>query len=357
MMIIGQWIALFFCINNIDVECCYLITIRPVSQHDLEMWQNLRQILRPEVPAEQQILEMQHYFQYWDVAHVFVAETANETGPIGFIEVTLRDRAEQAVSSPVAYIESSFVRPEYRKKGACQLLVKSVEDWAIKKGCTELATDAPVETGEAFEHLGFEKVKNLNHYLKHIAEKPKKIGVKLETERLIVREAQFGDEQSIVNYLTENRVFHLPFEAPRPGDYYTLPYWTQRIYSTHYKPDEDRNLQLFIFSKVDPGLVLGYANYYNIMYGAFYACHVGYMLAEFAQGTGVMQEALRVGIDYMFRARRMHRIMANYMPKNKRSGKTLKNLGFVQEGVAKKFLYVNGKWEDHILTSLTNKNW
>jgi ribosomal-protein-alanine N-acetyltransferase len=49
--------------------------------------------------------------------------------------------------------------------------------------------------------------------------------------------------------------------------------------------------------------------------------------------------------------------MANYMPHNRRSGNVLKRLGFVVEGYARDYLMINGKWEDHIFTSLINPHW
>jgi ribosomal-protein-alanine N-acetyltransferase len=49
--------------------------------------------------------------------------------------------------------------------------------------------------------------------------------------------------------------------------------------------------------------------------------------------------------------------MATYQPANERSGKLLKNLGFVVEGYARDYLRINGQWRDHILTGLTNQNW
>jgi ribosomal-protein-alanine N-acetyltransferase len=49
--------------------------------------------------------------------------------------------------------------------------------------------------------------------------------------------------------------------------------------------------------------------------------------------------------------------MASYLPHNQRSGKLLKRLGFVVEGYARDYLLINGLWQDHILTSLTNPNW
>lgn len=49
--------------------------------------------------------------------------------------------------------------------------------------------------------------------------------------------------------------------------------------------------------------------------------------------------------------------MAAYLPHNQRSAKLLKRLGFVVEGYACDYLTIDGQWEDHILTSLTNCNW
>jgi ribosomal-protein-alanine N-acetyltransferase len=67
-----------------------------------------------------------------------------------------------------------------------------------------------------------------------------------------------------------------------------------------------------------------------------------------------MRESLQASISYVFSELRLHRIMANYMPFNRRSGGLLRRLGFVVEGYARDYLQINGAWEDHVLTSLTN---
>ncbi len=59
-------------------------------------------------------------------------------------------------------------------------------------------------------------------------------------------------------------------------------------------------------------------------------------------------------IDYAFRELRLHRIMANYRPENGRSGRLLERLGFVREGYARDYLFIDGAWRDHVLTSKTN---
>jgi ribosomal-protein-alanine N-acetyltransferase len=69
-----------------------------------------------------------------------------------------------------------------------------------------------------------------------------------------------------------------------------------------------------------------------------------------------MFEALQALVRYAFEDLKLHRIMANYMPANERSGRLLRRIGFVVEGYARDYLHLDGAWRDHILTSLTNPN-
>ncbi len=70
-----------------------------------------------------------------------------------------------------------------------------------------------------------------------------------------------------------------------------------------------------------------------------------------------MFEALTAAIRYMQRTQHIHRIMANYMPHNQRSGDLLARLGFEKEGYAKDYLLIDGEWRDHVLTALTTRDW
>ena len=69
------------------------------------------------------------------------------------------------------------------------------------------------------------------------------------------------------------------------------------------------------------------------------------------QGQGLMQEVLETALPWAFHKLDMHRVMANYMPRNERSGRLLERLGFEREGYAKRYLQIAGVWEDHVLTS------
>jgi len=92
----------------------------------------------------------------------------------------------------------------------------------------------------------------------------------------------------------------------------------------------------------------------ELVRGVFQAAYLGYKIDEQFQGLGLMREAVTAVIQFAFADLRLHRLMANYQPHNERSGQLLKRMGFRQEGIAEKYLYINGAWRDHVLTSLTN---
>lgn len=114
---------------------------------------------------------------------------------------------------------------------------------------------------------------------------------------------------------------------------------------------------MFVFKKLQPQAIIGNVNFHAFLRGAAQFCYLGYSLAAQEQGNGYMLEALQVALNYVFTELNMHRVMANYIPYNRRSANILKKLGFVVEGYARECLLINGQWQDHILTSLTNSNW
>lgn len=179
----------------------------------------------------------------------------------------------------------------------------------------------------------------------------------LTTARLVVRMATYQDVAAIADYFRENRAFLTPFEPIRAQDFFTEFYWQIQVEHNLLEFEHQQSLRLFLFEKSCPETVIGVANFNQLFRGSFQACVLGYSLAETRQGKGYMQEALSAAIQYVFNELNIHRIMANYMPRNQRSGNLLRKLGFVVEGYARDYLLINGKWEDHLLTSLINPNW
>jgi len=100
--------------------------------------------------------------------------------------------------------------------------------------------------------------------------------------------------------------------------------------------------------------VLGTCNLTQIHRGPSQSCNLGYTLDVDAVGHGFLTEALETVILFAFEKLHLHRIEANYIPTNERSGRVLRRLGFTVEGYARDYLDIAGAWRDHILTARTN---
>lgn len=173
---------------------------------------------------------------------------------------------------------------------------------------------------------------------------------------IILRTAEFDDAARISNYFTVNRDYLKPWEPMREEAFFSELGWQQRLIKLSELHKMSLGFYLLIID-ADSDEMLGTISFSNISRFPFYACNVGYSLAEQAQGKQIMTRALKMACDYMFNEQNLHRVMASYMPHNKRSEAVLQRLGFVHEGQAKDYLLIDGQWQDHNLTSLVNPNW
>lgn len=183
------------------------------------------------------------------------------------------------------------------------------------------------------------------------------IKVNIKSQRLIVREPYYLEADKIKAFLIKNKKYLQNYDPIRPEKYYTDTFWQDRIKERDKKNFDQRGIQLFLFLEQDSSKTIGYINFDNVVRGCFQSCTLGYCLDEEYQGKGYMAETLSLGISYVFAKMNLHRIQVNYIKDNIRSERLLKKLDFVVEGMAKDYLLINGKWQDHIMTSLINKNW
>lgn len=179
----------------------------------------------------------------------------------------------------------------------------------------------------------------------------------LHTDRTELRFAGPEDVPGVVDYYTRNREHLRPWDPPHPEGFLTEQFWQKRTAQNEDEFYLGLSCRFFLFGRELPDRVIGHVSFTQIFRGPFHACYLGYSLDEAEQSKGLMFEALSAGIGYMFGEQNLHRIMANYIPYNRRSGNLLKRLGFIPEGYAQDYLMINGEWQDHILTSLTNRNW
>ncbi len=177
----------------------------------------------------------------------------------------------------------------------------------------------------------------------------------LRTQRLAVRLAQPGMEVAMARFLGDNFAGHLErWSPPAAPAFFTEAFWRERLGAAVEEYHAGRAARFVLQQGPADGPILGTCNYTNIVRGPFLACYLGYQVARRHEGRGLMAEALRATNAYMFESLHLHRIMANYRPENERSARVLERLGFVREGLARDYLFIDGAWRDHVLTSLAN---
>lgn len=175
-----------------------------------------------------------------------------------------------------------------------------------------------------------------------------------EAQRLVLKTLDRTYAESALDYYLRNKAFLEEWEALRGEEFYTRPYQEEQLDKELVNIKNGNSFRLWIFKKDDDRRIIGSVGFNNIVKGAFLSCHLGYKLDKYEVNKGYMTESIQKGIDIMFNEFGLHRIEANIMPKNIRSLRVVEKLGFYNEGMAYKYLKINGKWEDHIHMVLLN---
>ncbi len=175
--------------------------------------------------------------------------------------------------------------------------------------------------------------------------------MKLTTKRVQLEILGPEDAEMVLDYFVDNRNHLSRWEPVREKDFYTLKHWQWQLSENLEQVSKGTGYRFAILDH-DRSEVLGVCNFTSVSRGAFQACFLGYSIAEKHQNMGYMSEALEAGIAFMFSEMKLHRIMANYIPDNVRSAAVLEKLGFENEGRARSYLKIDGRWQDHILTSI-----
>lgn len=104
------------------------------------------------------------------------------------------------------------------------------------------------------------------------------------------------------------------------------------------------------------GALAGQITIGNIVRGSFQSGYAGYWVDGRLAGRGIMPTALALAVDHAFGPAKLHRIEVNIRPENAASRRVVEKLGFREEGYAKRFLYIDGAWCDHVGFALTTED-
>ena len=95
----------------------------------------------------------------------------------------------------------------------------------------------------------------------------------------------------------------------------------------------------------------------SIQRGPFQSAFIGYWVDEALAGRGLVPEAVVVTLRFAFEAISLHRVEISIIPRNTASRRVVEKLGIREEGVALRFLEIDGEWEDHVRYAITAEEW
>lgn len=177
--------------------------------------------------------------------------------------------------------------------------------------------------------------------------------IKFETDRLSLAYLDPSCAAELCEYLKSNREHFQNSRALYPDNYFTPEKQGLILQQEVQRRSEGKAFRFYIFIK-GREQIIGDLHFNELVRGAFQSCYVGYKMSEENTGKGLMTEALNGAAAFMFEEYKLHRIEANIMPRNLASLRVVEKAGFHKEGLALRFLKINGTWEDHFRFALLN---
>lgn len=180
-------------------------------------------------------------------------------------------------------------------------------------------------------------------------------GTRIEGENVYLRPPGDGDWPAWAELRAASRDFLQRWEPTWPRDALTRASFRQRLRQYETERREGTGFTFFIFRRQDDAL-LGGITLSNIRRGVAQAGTLGYWIGKNHARKGYMTDALARVADHAFTQLNLHRLEAACQPDNVASRELLTNLGFVEEGRARMYLLIDGRWRDHLLFGLVRED-
>jgi len=183
------------------------------------------------------------------------------------------------------------------------------------------------------------------------AASPSDLGPVIEADFVMLRTPQMSDYPSWAELRAQSRDFLSPWEPLWASDELSRASFRRRV--RHYLRDlrEDVGYALFIFA-ASTGNLVGGLTLCNVRRGVTQSCTLGYWVGAKYAKQGYMTAAVRAVVPFVFDQLELHRLEAACLPSNQASIKLLERTGFKREGLARRYLRINGVWQDHLLYAL-----
>jgi ribosomal-protein-alanine N-acetyltransferase len=176
-------------------------------------------------------------------------------------------------------------------------------------------------------------------------------GPVLYGDTVTLRVPQASDFREWAELRQKSRDFLVPWEPTWPQDDLTKSAFRRRIRRYQQDIRDDRAYPFFAF-RSDDDVLVGGLTLSNVRRGVAQACSLGYWVGAPYARQGHMSAAVATVIPFVFGQLGFHRLEAACLPSNDASIRLLKKSRFTEEGYARRYLKINGVWQDHLLFAL-----
>jgi ribosomal-protein-alanine N-acetyltransferase len=153
------------------------------------------------------------------------------------------------------------------------------------------------------------------------------------------------------------RAWLVPWE-PRPDGSPTTPEDRASFVARCAARERERQMGTgYGFGIFVEGRLAGEITLSSIQRGPFQNAFVGYWVDQSMAGRGLAPEATVVVLRFAFEELSLHRIEVAIVPRNSPSRRVVEKLELRQEGVALRYLEIDGRWEDHVRYAITSEEW
>lgn len=176
-------------------------------------------------------------------------------------------------------------------------------------------------------------------------------GKPIRAGRVYLRPPHRRDAKKWLAIRAASRQFLEPWEPTWAKDALTRKAFMRRLRAYAIHSNADTGYTFFVFRAEDRAL-LGGISINDVRRGVSQSCSIGYWIGEPYARQGYMTEALTALLPFIFESLMLHRVEAACLPRNNPSQALLRKLGFREEGYARRYLRINGKWRDHVLLAM-----
>ena len=181
--------------------------------------------------------------------------------------------------------------------------------------------------------------------------------VELTGRRVRLRTLSDSDYAEWYEVRSRCRGWLVPWE-PRPEGSPTTPEDRASFVARCAARERERQMGTgFGFGIFVDARLVGEITLSSIQRGPFQNGFVGYWIDEAMAGNGLAPEATVAVLRFAFEELALHRIEIAIVPRNRASRRVVEKLDLREEGVALRYLEIDGHWEDHVRYAVTSEEW